>query len=97
MLFRSLGAADSFIRRPFYYLGALQGVAGGAFGLAILAGCLALMNGGVRSFSETYGSSFELSFLSTGDAFAVAALAGVLGWVGAYLSVSIYLRGIEPR
>ena len=92
-----LGAADSFIRRPFYYLGALQGLAGGGIGLAILGGGLGLLNGGVRSLSETYGSSFELGFLSPGDALAVAAFAGVLGWVGAYLSVSIYLRGIEPR
>ena len=91
-----LGASDSFVRRPFYYVGALQGLAGGGVGLAILAGGLALLNRGVLALSETYGSTFELSFLAPGDALAVAAFASVLGWLGAYLSVSIYLRGIEP-
>jgi len=94
---RLLGATDSFVRRPFYYLGALQGVAGGGVGLAILAGGLFFMNRGVRTLSETYGSGFQLAFLTSGDALAVAALAGLLGWLGAYLSVSIYLREIEPR
>lgn len=92
-----LGASDSFIRRPFYYLGALQGLAGGGVGLAILAGGLFLLNRGVRALSDSYGSGFELTFLASGDAFAVAGFAGLLGWLGAYLSVSIYLRGIEPR
>ncbi|MEO8202731.1 MAG: permease-like cell division protein FtsX [Betaproteobacteria bacterium] len=94
---RLLGATDSFIRRPFYYVGALQGVAGGGVALAILAGSLHLLNQGVRPLSETYGAHFELGFLAPGDAAAVAVLAGLLGWLGAYLSVSIYLRGIEPK
>jgi len=94
---RLLGATDAFIRRPFFYLGALQGLAGGAVGLAILTAGLALLNRGVRLLSETYGSHFELAFLAPGDALAVVVFAGVLGWLGAYLSVSIYLRGIQPQ
>lgn len=92
-----LGATDGFIRRPFYYLGALQGFAGGLLGLAILAGSLALLNQGVRALAQTYGSSFLLTFLAPGDAAAIALFASLLGWLGAYLSVSIYLRGIEPH
>lgn len=92
---RLLGATDGFIRRPFYYLGTLQGLAGGVVGLAILAGSLHFLNRGVRVLAQTYGSSFELAFLATGDAVAVAAFAGVLGFLGAYLSVSVYLRGID--
>lgn len=93
---RLLGATDAFVRRPFYYLGALQGIAGGGVGLALLAGSLFVMNRGVLALSDTYGSSFQLSFLASGDAFGVAALAGLLGWLGAYLSVSIYLREMRP-
>ncbi len=92
-----LGATDAYIRRPFYYLGALQGLAGGLTSLAILAGSLALLNRGVRTLAQSYGSSFELAFLPLGDALAVAAFAGLLGWLGAYLSVSRYLLEIEPR
>ncbi len=92
-----LGATDGFIRRPFYYLGALQGLAGGVVGLCILAGSLTLLNRGVRTLAETYGSSFQLAFLAPGDALAVGAFASLLGWLGAYLSVSRYLQGIEPK
>jgi cell division transport system permease protein len=90
---RLLGATDTFIRRPFFYLGALQGLAGGGLGLAILAGGVALLNRGVRLLSETYASNFELTLLGPADALAVVAFAALLGWLGAYLSVSIYLRG----
>jgi cell division transport system permease protein len=94
---RLLGATDGFIRRPFYYLGALQGLAGGLSGLVILAGSLLLLNQGVGALAVTYGSTFRLTFLAPGDAVGVALFASLLGWLGAYLSVSIYLRGIEPR
>lgn len=94
---RLLGATDGFIRRPFYYLGALQGLAGGVFGLCILAGSLTLLNRGVRTLAQSYGSTFQLAFLTPADALAVALFASLLGWLGAYLSVSIYLRGIDSR
>jgi cell division transport system permease protein len=92
-----LGATDAFIRRPFYYLGALQGVAGGVIALGILAGGVTLLNRGVRTVSETYGSNFELALLGPADAVAITAFAALLGWLGAYLSVSIYLRGLQPQ
>ena len=92
-----IGATDGFIRRPFYYLGLLQGIAGGAIALGIVAGILALLNREVRLLAESYGSSFRFAFLSGGDACAVLLLAGILGWIGAHLSVSRHLRQIEPR
>lgn len=92
-----VGATDAFIRRPFYYLGALQGLAGGALGLALLGGGLAALNTGVAELAASYGSSFRLRFLGWGDALAVLAFAGALGWFGAWLSVSKYLLEIEPK
>jgi cell division transport system permease protein len=93
---RLLGATDAFIRRPFYYLGMLQGLAGGALALAILAGGLAALNVGVSELAQSYGTAFRLAFLAPGDALAVAAFSILLGWLGAYLSVCKYLREIEP-
>ena len=87
-----LGATDAFIRRPFFYLGLLQGLAGGALGLAILWAGLATLNQGVRDLAQTYGSSFQLAFLSGTEALAVIGLSAFLGWLGALLSVSKYLR-----
>ncbi len=87
-----LGATDAFIRRPFFYLGLLQGLAGGALGLAILWAGLATLNPGVRDLAQSYGSSFQLAFLPGPEAIAVLALSAILGWAGALLSVSKYLR-----
>lgn len=94
---RLLGATDGFIQRPFYYLGALQGLAGGAVALGSVAGSIALLNRGVRQLAATYGSNFELSFLGAADAASVALFAMLLGWLGANMSVSMYLREIQPR
>ena len=92
-----IGATDAFIRRPFFYLGALQGLAGGAVALGILGAGLAALNVGVAELAASYGSSFRLSFLEPGDALAVALFSTALGWLGAYLSVSKYLLEIEPK
>jgi len=92
-----IGATDAYIRRPFYYLGLLQGAAGAAFALAIVAVLLALLNGEVRPLAESYGSSFRFSFLSGRGTAVVLLIAGGLGWLGAHLSVSRHLRNIEPR
>ena len=92
-----MGATDAFIRRPFFYLGALQGLAGGLLALAVVWGSLAALNVGVADLAASYGSTFRLAFLAPGDAFAVALFSAGLGWFGAYLSVSKYLLEIEPR
>jgi cell division transport system permease protein len=87
-----LGATDAFIRRPFFYQGFLQGLAGGVLALVILWAGLGVLNLGVRDLAQAYGSSFELAFLPGRDALAVGAFAALLGWLGALLSVSKYLR-----
>jgi cell division transport system permease protein len=89
-----LGATDAFVRRPFYYAGLLQGLAGGAIALGLVYVSVALLNRQVAPLAATYGSDFRLAFLSGGDALAVLALAGVLGWLGAHLSIGRHLLDI---
>ena len=91
-----IGATDAFIRRPFYYGGLLQGLAGGAIALAIAAAVLALLNSEVRLLAASYGSEFRFSFLGLGDAAAFLLFAGFLGLLGAHLSVGRHLRNVEP-
>jgi cell division transport system permease protein len=92
-----IGATDAFIRRPFFYLGALQGLAGGLVALGILWGSLAALNTGISELAASYGSAFRLAPLAPADALAVVLFSAGLGWFGAYLSVSRYLREIEPK
>ncbi len=87
-----IGATDAFIRRPFYYAGALQGLAGGVVALALIAAALALLNREVAPLAESYGSAFRFAFLSGGDTLAVLAFSAFLGALGAQLSVMRHLR-----
>ncbi len=96
-LSKLIGATDAFIRRPFFYLGSLQGLAGGLLALAILWASLAALNVGVAELAASYDSAFRLSYLSPGDALATVLFSAGLGWFGAHLSVSRYLREIEPQ
>ena len=89
---RLLGATDAFIRRPFFYLGALQGLAGGVLALVIVYASMLALNHGVRELAETYGSGFALAFFSLADAASALLFSAGLGWLAAYLSVSIYLH-----
>jgi len=91
-----IGASDAFIRRPFYYLGLLQGLVGGALALGLVAAALTLLNREVGVLAESYGSAFRFSFLPLPEALAVVLFAGFLGWLGAQLSVGRHLRAIEP-
>ena len=92
-----IGATDAFVRRPFYYLGFVQGMTGGLVALAIGWAALSALNREVRSLGQSYGSSFELAQLGAGDAVAVILFAGLLGGLGAQLSVARHLREIEPH
>jgi len=88
---RLLGATDAFIRRPFYYAGMLQALAGSALALLLVAGSFALLNTEVRPLALSYGSDFRLSFVNGGDALATVLFAGLLGWLGAHLSLRRHL------
>jgi len=92
-----IGATDAFIRRPFFYLGALQGLAGGLVALLILRVGLWTLNVGVAELAASYGSAFRLEYLALGDSIAVVLFTAALGWFGAFLSVSKYLLEIEPK
>jgi cell division transport system permease protein len=89
---RLLGATDAFIRRPFYYFGALQGLAGGlvAWGTVLIAALL--LRGPVADLAYLYGIEFALHILPLSDSALLFGLAALLGWAGAWLSLSRHLR-----
>ena len=92
-----IGATDSFIRRPFFHLGFVQGALGGLAALAIVYLCMLILNRSILELAQLYGSDFRLSFFGFADCLALLAFAALLGWLGAYMSVSRHLSGIEPR
>ena len=89
---RLLGATDAFVRRPYLYLGALQGCFGALIAVGVLAIALIFLGLRVDNVAAAYASRFQLSGLAWTDAGLLVALAGGLGWVGAWLATSQHLR-----
>lgn len=92
---RLIGATDAFIRRPFQYYGALQGALGGLFAAALVALGLHLLAGPIGELTALYGSSFALSGLPPTAVALLVGAGGLLGWLGAQISVSLSLAKFE--
>ena len=89
-----IGATDAFIRRPFHYFGALQGALGGLFAALLVAIGGQLLSAPLGELISLYSGDFSLHGLTPGGIAALTALGGVLGWLGAGLSVAIHLRRV---
>jgi cell division transport system permease protein len=92
-----IGATDSFIRRPFLYYGALQGLAGGLAAWVIIWAGVAILNGSLVDLSRLYAARIELRHLGVEDSLSLLAFSAALGWFGSWLSVNRHLAAIEPR
>ncbi len=93
---RLLGATDGYIRRPFLYFGVVQGLLGGLIALAIVWGAAKLLAEPLDELAGHYGLDFSLGTLPLPLAAILLALAMLLGWLGARLSVAQHLREVEP-
>lgn len=92
-----IGATNGFIRRPFLYFGAAQGLLGGIMAWLIISLSLVLLNSQLRALTQLYASQFILHPLTWGDSISLLLFSMYLGWLGAWLSVGRHLSQIEPR
>lgn len=92
---RLIGATDRYIRRPFLYLGALQGLLGGLAAGGVLAVAGAILRAPVDRLAALYGSSFQLLPPSAVEILVVLGLTALFGWLGAWFSVARTLRLVE--
>lgn len=92
---RMIGATDVFIRRPFYYFGALQGALGGLLAAALVLGALRLLAVPVDDLAALYGSNFSLRLPGLSEVVTLSGAGALLGWLGAQLSVSLSLRKFD--
>jgi cell division transport system permease protein len=90
-----IGATDQFIHRPFYYTGALLGLAAGALALGAVALALRPLNEAVAEFARLSAFEFQLAMLSPAAQALLLALSATLGLMGAVLSVQRHLRRLS--
>jgi cell division transport system permease protein len=88
---RLVGATDAFIRRPFYYTGALLGLLSGALALIAVAALLRPVNRAVAEFAHLYASDFVLTLPTSPVLFGLLTVSSLLGLAGAALSVRRHL------
>lgn len=82
-----VGATPAWVARPFLWLGALEGVAGGVLACAVLWGAHLAAAPAVASLAALYGDGFALAPPGLRLAGAIVGAAGAIGWLGALLSV----------
>lgn len=92
---RLFGATDTFIRRPFYYTGALLGLTAGVVALALVAVALQPLNAAVAEFAHFYASEFRLAPLNALQTSMLLASSAALGLLGALLSVHHHLTRLH--
>jgi len=91
-----IGATNGFIRRPFLYFGAMQGLLGGGMAWLIISLSLILLNWQLTPLSKFYAFQLALNSLTAGDSLTLLLFSLYLGWLGAWLSVTRHLSQIEP-
>jgi cell division transport system permease protein len=87
-----VGAGNAFIRQPFLYTGLWYGLMGGLLAVFLLLLALAMLSGPLGLLLETYGTVFALRGFGGLNTLWVLLGGGLLGWLGAGISVHRYLR-----
>lgn len=91
-----VGGSDSFVRRPFLYLGLSYGLGGAFLAIAILQFVQRFLAGPVEILAQSYLDGFALEGLSLSGYLVMLTIGSVLGILAALLAVSKHLQAIEP-
>src|SRR5690606_13484022 len=85
---RLVGATESFVRRPFLYLGALTGLAASLLALGLARLALVPLNTILGRFAQSYGIEWAITLPSAADLILAGLVVVILGAVAARLSVT---------
>lgn len=92
-----LGAPSSFIRRPFLYQAAFQGVAATVISLALCAWAIGVSRPLIGEIFAPYGLNIEWRFFRFGEIVAVLLLIAALGITGAWLAAQQHLLHFKAK
>ena len=85
---RLVGATESFVRRPFLYLGALSGALSGITAIGVAALLLVPLNSALLGLAQSYGAAFALRLPSPLILACAVLIAAALGAISARWSVT---------
>lgn len=91
-----LGASDSFVRRPFLYVGFWYGLGGGSVAMLLLLAGGSLLAPPAQRLLELYGSAQTLSGIDVTTVLVVLGGGVLAGWGGAWTAVARHLKRIQP-
>jgi cell division transport system permease protein len=87
VVLKLIGANDSFITRPFLYLGMCYGFGGALLALLFVNGIILSLTLLVNQLAASYEIHYTVMALSIGQMMLLAIFSTFLGWLGARLSV----------
>jgi cell division transport system permease protein len=87
-----VGAGNSFIRQPFLYSGFWYGLLGAGLALVLLNLSMLYLQAPLERLLEAYENTFEVASLGARGSAYVLLAGGLLGFLGAWVSVRRYLR-----
>ena len=94
---RLIGASTRYIRRPFLYTGALQGLLGGLAAWSVLSVAALLVSAPLARFAALYGAQWALLPPAPAEVGGALAVAALLGGLGAWIAVGRALRQVEAE
>ncbi len=92
-----LGGTPAFVKRPFLYMGALEGFFGGLCALLIAAGVLVLLSTPIQKLSQLYDIQLGLSGLHWQLSLLLLVFSTLLGWLAAQFTISRTLSELRPQ
>ncbi len=92
-----IGATAAFIRRPFLYFAALQGLLGGVAAWALVGLATAQLDAPVGALAKLYGTDLALTGLPVWQGLILLAVAALLSWLGAWIAVTRHLSAMRAR
>lgn len=93
---KMVGATDSYILRPYLYVGAWYGLIAAVIAWILTAIVTLLLDEAVAKLANLYGSNFRMIGLSWDESLIMVMLATFLGLLAARLSAGRHLKEIEP-
>lgn len=90
-----VGAGDGFIRQPFLYSGFWYGLLGASLALALFNLGLYYLGQPLEQLLDAYGNRFVVENFDGPDVVLILLTGGLLGFLGAWISVQRHLRQIR--